>query len=250
MRSQRSGTRERHLLLGVLDQVGGIGAAVDSALPALVFALVFATTGRSLRPAVWSAVGVGALLLIVRLLRREPVRNAVGGFVAIALAAAIAAATGRAADYFLVSIVRNAALALGYAASILLRYPLIGVLVGLARGSATGFRSDPAQLRAYSRATWIWVALFLVRLGVRTPLLLASDVTWLGVTEVVMGWPLFAATILATYLYLRRALHADSWAQAEAAIRARRPGAAPPSTTSSSTVPLPPTDVSPEDTSR
>lgn len=218
---KRTPRGERHVLLNLLDQVGGAGAALDNALPALVFTLVFVATGRSLRLAVWSALAVGGVLLVLRLARREPVRNAVSGFLAIAVAAAIASATGRAADYFLVSIVRNAALAVGYAVSNLVRYPLIGLVVGLARGNVTGFRSDPGQLRAYTRATWIWVGLFVLRLGVRTPLLLSSDVTWLGVTEVVMGWPLFAATILATYLYLRRSLHADHWAQAQASILAR-----------------------------
>ena len=218
--------RDRHVLLGMLDQVGGVGAALDSALPAIVFALVFAATGRSLRAAVWSAVGVGAALLLFRLVRREQVRNAVGGFVAVAGAAALASLTGRAEDYFLVSLGRSVALLVGYAVSNLIRYPVIGLVVGLARGKPTAFRDDPNQLRAYTGATWIWVGLFALRLVVRVPLYLTSHVTWLSVTDVVMGWPLFAATILGTYLYLRRALHADHWADAETAILARRHRAA------------------------
>ncbi len=220
--------RDRNVLLGMLDQIGGVGAAIDSALPAIVFALVFATTGRSLRVAVWSAVGVGAGLLLFRLVRREQVRNAVGGFLAVAGAAALASLTGRAEDYFLVSLGRSVALLVGYTVSNLVHYPVIGLIVGLARGKPAAFRSDPHQLRAYTGATWIWVALFALRLVVRVPLYLTEQVTWLSVTDVVMGWPLFAATILATYLYLRRALHADHWADAETAILARRPGAPPP----------------------
>lgn len=212
---------ERHVLLGMLDQVGGLGAAIDSAVPTIVFAVVFASTGRSLRAAVWSAVAVEAVVLLVRLVRREPLRNAVGGFVAVAAAAGIARATGRAQDYYVVSLVRAAGELVFFAGSVLIRYPVIGLLVGLARGNPTGFRSDPAQRRAYDRATAIWAALFALRLAVRAPLYFSSHVGWLGVTDVVMGWPLFVATILATYVYLRRALHADHWDDARTAILAR-----------------------------
>lgn len=219
---------ERHVLLGMLDQVGGVSAAVDSALPTVVFATVLAATGRSLRAAVWSALAVGVGILILRLVRREQLRNAVGGFLAVAGAAALASVTGRAENYFLVSLGRSVALALGYAVSNLVRYPVVGLIVGLARGKPTAFRDDPHDLRAYTGATWIWVGLFALRLLVRVPLYLTGQVTWLSVTDVVMGWPLFAATILATYFYLRRSLRAEHWADAQTAIRARRPGSTPP----------------------
>jgi len=216
--------RDRHVLLSMLDQVGGVGAAVDSALPAVVFALVYAVSGRSLTTAVWAAVGVGVALLAFRLVRREQTRNAVGGFLAVALAAGLALVTGRASAYYLVSLLRSAFLMIGYTVSIVVRYPVIGLLVGAARGRPTAFRNDPHQLRAYSRATWIWVALFALRLGIRTPLQVTGQVGWLAFTDVAMGWPLFAATILATYLYLRRALNPEHWADVSSAIQARSSG--------------------------
>ena len=213
--------------MSMLDQVGGVGAAVDSALPAVVFALVYAVSGRSLQTAVWSAVGVGVALLVFRLVRREQIRNAVGGFLAVALAAVLALVTGRAQDYYLVSLLRSAGLLVGYTVSILVGYPVIGLIVGAARGRPTAFRDDPHQLRAYRRATWIWVALFALRLGVRYPLQRAGEVGWLAFTDVAMGWPLFAATIVVTYLYLRRALNPEHWADVSEAIHARSGGSQP-----------------------
>ena len=219
--------RDRHVLLSMLDQVGGVSAAIDSALPAVVFALVYAVSGRSLHTAVWSAVGVGLALLVFRLARREQIRNAVGGFLAVALAAGLALVTGRAQDYYLVSLLRSAGLLIGYAVSILVGYPVIGLIVGAARGRLTAFRDDPHQLRAYRRATWIWVLLFALRLGIRYPLQRAGQVGWLGFTDVAMGWPLFALTIVATYVYLRRALNPEHWADVSEAIKARSSGSRP-----------------------
>lgn len=208
----------------MLDQVGGVSAAVDSALPAVVFAVAYALSGRSLTTAVWGAVGVGVALLVLRLVRREQTRNAVGGFLAVALAAGLALVTGRAQDYYLVSLLRSAGLLIGYTVSILVGYPVIGLIVGAARGRPTAFRDDPHQLRAYSRATWIWVLLFALRLGIRLPLQRAGQVGWLAFTDVAMGWPLFGLTILATYLYLRRALKPEHWADVSSAIEARSSG--------------------------
>lgn len=208
----------------MLDQVGGVGAAVDSALPAVVFAVLYATSGRSLRTAVWSAVGVGMALLALRLVRREQTRNAVGGFLAVVLAAGVALVTGRASAYYWVSILRSAGLLIGYTLSIVVRYPVIGLVVGAARGRPTAFRDDPHQLRAYTRATWIWVLLFALRLGIRFPLQLRGQVGWLAFTDVAMGWPLFAATILASYVYLRRALNPEHWADVHSAIQSRSAG--------------------------
>jgi hypothetical protein len=65
------------------------------------------------------------------------------------------------------------------------------------------WRKDPEQVRAYSRASWIWVALFSLRLAVQLPLYLASALTALGVARIAMGIPLFAVGIWLSWLILR-----------------------------------------------
>jgi len=217
----------RHTLLALMDSVGGAAALVDSAAPTIVFALTYTLGGRHLRPAVVAAVAVALVLAAYRLLRRQPVRTVATGFLGIALAAAVAVATGRASDYYLVSIIRALGLALLYAVSALVRWPVIGVVVGAAAGNPGGFRHDPEQLRAYTRVTWLWVALFLFRLAVRGPLLLANAFTWLSVTDVIMGWPLFLAWTGLTYVLLRRWLHGSVWEAAREGILARKARTAP-----------------------
>ena len=65
------------------------------------------------------------------------------------------------------------------------------------------WRKDPEQVREYSRASWIWVALFSLRLAVQLPLYLASALTALGVARIAMGIPLFAVGIWLSWLVLR-----------------------------------------------
>ena len=54
--------------------------------------------------------------------------------------------------------------------SIALRWPLLGVVVGAVLGQKTQWRRDPALLRAYQRASWVWVCQYLIRLAAFLPL--------------------------------------------------------------------------------
>jgi hypothetical protein len=65
------------------------------------------------------------------------------------------------------------------------------------------WRKDPSQVRSYSRASWVWVALFSLRLSVQLPLYLAGAIAALGVARVSMGIPLFAVGIWLSWLILR-----------------------------------------------
>ena len=112
--------------------------------------------------------------------------------------------TGRAEDFFLPGLLINAAYAAGYAISILVGCPLLGVIIGSVTGQGMAWRKDPAQVRMYARASWLWVGLFLLRLAVQLPLYLAGAVVALGTARVAMGIPLFALGIWLSWLVIRR----------------------------------------------
>ena len=84
-----------------------------------------------------------------------------------------------------------------------MRWPLLGVIVAALRGGDMEWRKDPKAMRAYSRASWVWVALFSLRLAVQLPLYLAGALTALGVARIAMGIPLFAVGIWLSWLILR-----------------------------------------------
>jgi hypothetical protein len=75
------------------------------------------------------------------------------GLLGVALAAVVALRTGRAADFFLVQLAANAASALAWAVSIVIRWPLLGVVVGAVLGQRSRWRRDRHLLRAYSVAS-------------------------------------------------------------------------------------------------
>lgn len=182
----------------MLDQaVGGWRGMIDSGLPAAVFVIAYVVTAQQLRLSLVAAVFSGAVIAVLRLVRREPQQQVAAGFMGVAISAFIATRTGRAEDFFLVGIVINVVYLIGYGVGTAFRWPPLGLIVGYFRGDATGWRSDPRQYRAYATASWIWAGMFAVRLLVQVPIYVLGAVELLGVAKLVMGWPLF---LLCAYL--------------------------------------------------
>lgn len=181
---------------------------VDSGVPGAVFVLAYTVGGfwwadDALPVAVWAAVASAVGLVAVRLVRRESVQQTLFGLVGVAVGAVLAARSGQAQDFYLPGLFIQAGYGLVYLASILIGWPLVGVVVGPLVGEGMAWRFDPRRRGAYSRATWLWVAMFALRLAVRVPLYLAGAVVALGVTSLVMGWPLFVLVAWLTYALLR-----------------------------------------------
>lgn len=194
---------DRRETWNLLDEMGGPQGIADSSLPGLLFVIVFSVSGGDLTPSVVAAVALGALISLIRLVRGEALRFAVAGFFGVALAGFIATRTGRAEDFFLPGLLFNGGYALAYAISIAIRWPLIGVIVGPLSGNGMSWRNDPEAVNVFSRASWLWVGMFLTRLAVQLPLYLSGSLVALGIARTAMGLPLFLVCVWLTWLVLR-----------------------------------------------
>jgi Protein of unknown function (DUF3159) len=191
--------------------LGGRGGAVDATVPVLAFVLALASAqaASAASPVMWAggaAVAAAAVIAVIRLARGRKPRAVLFGLLGVAVAALIALYTGRAIDFFLVQLVSNAASALVWAVSIVIRWPLLGLVVGTALGQRGRWRHDPDLLRGYQRASWAWVAQYIVRLAVFVPLYFADAVLALGVARVVLTWPLVGLSVALSWPLLRSAL--------------------------------------------
>jgi hypothetical protein len=196
------------------DLLGGRRAALDATVPAIGFVAGWAAAGGTTGArSVW--IGAGAAILAAlavafwRFRRGDRPRAVLVGLLGVCVAALIALRTGRAEDFFLLQIFSNAASALAWAVSIVIRWPLLGLVVGTVLGQKTRWRRDPALLRAYARGSWIWVLQYVVRLAVFLPLYAAGQVVALGVARVVLTWPLVAACLAVSWWVIRRSLPPD-----------------------------------------
>jgi hypothetical protein len=184
------------------ETLGGPQGIADSSIPALVFVAVYTLGGERISTAAWAAVAAGALIAAIRIVRREPLRFAAAGFAGVALAAFVADRTGRAEDFFLPGLLLNAAYGGAYLISIIVRWPLLGLIVGPLTGEGVRWRQDPDRLRRYTQASWVWVGVFALRLAVQLPLYLAGAVLALGIARTAMGLPIFLVAIWLSYLIL------------------------------------------------
>ena len=194
--------------------LGGWGALLDIGLPWIAFLVVYWASDDNLSLALGVAVAFAVLVAVLRLWRRQPLRNIIGGLIGVLVSAYVAKASGKAENVYLPGLLVNAGYGLLYLLTVLLRWPLFGVVYGLITQTGTSWRKDPDMLRGFSRATLVFVGLFAVRLVVQVPLYLAGEVNALGIAKVALGLPAYALALWCAYIVLRASLPPDSWAQA------------------------------------
>lgn len=186
------------------DAIGGVRGLVESALPGLVFVVVFLLT-HELVPALVASAGIAVVAVIVRLAQRTPITQAFSGLLGVGIGVVWASLTGEAENFYAWGLWVNAAWCVGATASVLAGWPAVGVIVSLLRSEPMTWRTDPGAghlRRRYAWSTWLWAALFGLRLAVQVPIYLqGSDaVGWLGTAKLVMGVPLFAVGLWITWL--------------------------------------------------
>ena len=186
------------------EAVGGPLGMAEASLPAVAFVVAYTASGSDTDTAAAVAVALAIVLTLARLVRRESPVHALSGLVGVAFAAFIATRSGRAENFFLPGLLANAAYAAVFLVSIAVKRPLVGIIVANLDGEGSAWRSDPARVRAFTRATWLWAGLFLFRLVVQLPLYLAESVVALGVVKTAMGLPLFVVGLWLTWLLVRR----------------------------------------------
>jgi len=187
----------------VLEGMGGKLGIAETILPSVLFGSSFAITGQALI-AVSLAGGTSALFILYRLITRRSASSALIGALAVGFAAWLALREGgQAVDYFVPGFITNAVYAIALLVSILVRWPLIGVLVELLRGQGTLWRKDRKIVTLYSLVTGLWVGFFSLRLAVQIPLYVSGSAELLAAARVAMGPPLYAGVILVTWLILR-----------------------------------------------
>ncbi|GGP40253.1 DUF3159 domain-containing protein [Saccharothrix coeruleofusca] len=186
----------------LLEQMGGVSGLVFSSLPVVVFVLVNAFAG--LMPAIWSALAAAVLIGVYLAMRKGSVQPAVSAVFGVGIAAFIAYRTGSAKGFFLFGIWQSLVYGGVFVVSILVRWPLAGVIWSFLNGQGTGWRQDRASVRDYDIATLVWALVFGARFVVQRWLYDEASVGWLAFARLAMGYPLMAVAVAVTVWAVRR----------------------------------------------
>lgn len=185
------------------EAVGGPLGVAEATLPFIAFTIAWTASGRDVAFGAIVAVLISATLAALRLIKGESTQFAISGLVGVAIGAVVASRTGEASAFFLPGILINCAWLTAYLVSIAIRRPLLGFFVSRLTDEGDRWHTDRGRLRLYSQASWIWVGIFSLRLGIQVPLYLSDAVGPLAAARVVTGVPVFALGLWLSYLLLR-----------------------------------------------
>lgn len=183
--------------------MGGVRGSLEVALPIAVFGLTYVVVDEIVMAAAVAAATVG-MAGVARLAAGSTLRFVRNGAIGLAVAVLFASVTGRAEDAFLPGLVQSALWVVVLGGSVALGRPVGGYVIGAVLDDPTGWREEPAIVRLATQLTLVLLVPMVIRVAVQLPLYLAGAVGWLGVSRLVLGWPLHAATLAGAGLLLLR----------------------------------------------
>lgn len=193
----------------LIASVGGIQGLIETTLPSFLYVLSYSIF-RSLQISIIVVV-VSVLGLTIRhLIKKRPWTQLLGSILGVGLAIYLTLRPGgQAGDYYLKDFWINGAYGSVLLLSIVIRFPLIGLIVGLLTNQGLTWRKTPKKVRYFDLVTLLWVGLFATRLAVELPLYLSGNVVTLGFVKIVLGLPFYLSMIWVSWLLLRRVVRAE-----------------------------------------
>ncbi|WP_159609428.1 DUF3159 domain-containing protein [Glutamicibacter sp. JC586] len=198
--------------IDLLSTVGGVRGILETVVPGFLFIMVFALTSN-LGWALITSISLGVLFMVVRLARRSSLIQSASGLIGILICAFAARHSGNAKDYYIPGFYTSGAYLLGLIISVVIRWPLIGLLFGFIRNEGVEWRKKADRLRRYQIATWVVIGVFAARLAVQLPMYYTDHVVALGLARALMGVPLYAAGLWFAWLLSKPAADATTSVQ-------------------------------------
>jgi hypothetical protein len=200
--------------------LGGKRGMFEAAVPTLIFTMTF-LLAKDLKLALVTSGAAALVLLAIRIVQRSSVQFVVNSLVGIGISALFAWRSARgggdvndqALAYFLPGIIYNAGYAVVITLTILVRWPVVGFMVGSVAGDPTAWHKDPQVVRLCSNLSWLLVLPCIVRVAVQLPLYVVGKngiydtdaaVAALAISKIAMGWPLQLAALAGMVWLLAR----------------------------------------------
>lgn len=174
--------------LSLFAAVGGWRTVSEGVASRAVFLIAYLATGKVLT-AELIAIGGVVVFAVIRVFTDRKYWQAVIVLVITGLSALLAGSTGQAVDFYLPAVLMQVAGGAVFLLSILVRIPVVGLVLGAARGERFGWRRDPLQRRRYQLCTGIFLAKFVLVTAVLVPLYTRGLVTPLAIATLLSGAP-------------------------------------------------------------
>jgi hypothetical protein len=187
----------------LLATVGGRLGLVESLVPSTLFMITW-VIWRNPQLSIGLAVLPVILFGVYRLAKRSSLMQVLFGGAVAGLSAWMALSSGSTREYFIPGFITNLAYLVPLLISVLIRWPIVGLLLGFLIGEGTSWRKNPRELKIFTAATLVLTAVFAIRLAIEVPLYLLNEIAALAVTKIILGYPLYAIALWTAWLLVRR----------------------------------------------
>ena len=178
----------------------GKGARLfDSFVPLLVFLIANSLIG--LNYALGGALGTAGLFAFYRIVKRENLVYAFGGFGGVLLAAVFVKISGSETGFFLPGLISGAVTVILCVVSVAINRPLVAWTSFITRRWPLGWYWHPKVLPAYNEVTMMWAVAFAARLTLEYWFFRQEAFQALGASRIVLGWPYTVILLVVSYLY-------------------------------------------------
>lgn len=177
----------------------------EAVVPGLVFLGTYLASGALVLSAIASAI-CSLVFTCIRIAQRQAIVQALSGVLSVVIAVVWALLSGRGIHFFTWGLITNSVWAVALVISLLVGWPLVGVIFGVLTSRPLGWMKNPQSRELASKCIWLtlaWSALFIVRLVIQVPLWLNEQVAWLSAMKIALGIPLFIPVAWLTWWMLK-----------------------------------------------
>ena len=192
------------------EMFGGPRDWIDSAAPTAAFMIVLSalrifevSNSDALRIGIYCALAAEAVVVGIRLVRKETLRHAFSGVFGLLIAIAIVWKTQDARNLVLPGIFVNGFYCVLFLLSVVFRRPLVAVVMRLISDKPKEYHDHPTVRRAYTEATLIWAFAFGLRVVIQESLRRSAPDWVVLLSKLILGYPLFALVIATTVAFVK-----------------------------------------------
>jgi len=172
---------------------------IDSIIPPIVF--LISNRLFNLQTAAINAVLIILVIGIIRLIKKQTIKYALGGLGLVIIASTLAYITKSAAGYFIPAIINSSILFVISLTSVIIGKPLAAWASHLTRGWPIEWFWRKDIKPAYREVTWFWTALLLLRLILQLILYNLGGEGQLAWINLLLGWPFTITVLILSYVY-------------------------------------------------
>jgi hypothetical protein len=172
--------------LSLFTAMGGWRTVAEGVASRALFLVAYLLSDQVLTSALVAVSGV-FVFAVVRMCTDRKFWQPAISLAVVGLSALLAGSTGHAVNFYLTAVLIQAAGTVVFLASMLARWPVIGLVMGTLRGERLTWQRDRRQRRRYQICTAIFLVKFGIATAVLVPLYLAGQVTALGIAATLLG---------------------------------------------------------------